>query len=570
MGVVKDLTLPGRAWTLRRAYRGALACVLLFTGTQELFAQSFNSLAIPNLSSQNTWIIKLKDNHATQKGFLQTQGFKLRKQSQFKRIKSRVRKNKRSLLLENAGMVIAENLSNEELRLLGTDPDVQYIEKNILWKTQDAGADYEQPTHVSQNPWIQDVLGFRASMGDTTTQSEQSNNVIVAVIDTGASVSHPFLLPALQGNAAEINGKPGVDDDGNGYVDDTYGTNSISKKGDASELFTSHGTHVSGLVKVIRDHALAQHPEAKKVSILPVRFIGDEGQGSTAAAIAALEYAAGRGAKVINASWGAEGVENFSNALYETFVRLYEQDIVFAVAAGNSMGARNDNDVNPVFPANFNVPSIISVASVTPTYSSSSASEPSSVELSSFSNYGAQSVDVAAPGDYFNTGSSQAGVLSAYSGHGSWGNLYVRKQGTSMASPLVAGIAGVIRAINPSLRAHDVKEIIIQSARSSQALNGFVRGSGIVHAEAAFQAAARTRASANPQVPGNPIKAGVLEDDANELSSGNGGCGSIASSASGGPFSGNSLGILSLLWACIALSKELRRRRWAPISPRLS
>lgn len=569
MGVVKDLTLPMGAWTRNTALKGALAGVLFFTGIHGSHANS----SIPDLESKNTWIIKLKDTH--QSGFLHAQSAEELKRGQLQRIQSNVlNKNssskaaKRTLLLQKAGMVITENLSDAELRALGTNPDVQYVEKNIIWKTQDAGADFEQPTHSSQNPWIQDVLGFRSSMGDTETPSDQSNNVIVAVIDTGAAVNHPFLSPALQGNPAEINGKPGVDDDGNGYVDDTYGANSISKSGDASELFSSHGTHVSGLVKIVRDHALARHPEAKKVSILPIRFIGDNGQGSTAAAIAALDYAASRGAKVINASWGAEGVENFSNALYETFVRLYEQDIVFAVAAGNSVGFRNDNDVNPVFPANFNIPGIISVASVTPTYSSSSSASPSSVELSSFSNYGAASVDVAAPGDYFNSGTSQAGVLSTYSGHGPWGNLYIRKQGTSMASPLIAGIAGVIRAINPSLRAYDVKEIIIDTARRSQSLEGFVRDAGIAHAENAFAAASSKRASGNPGVPSNPIQAGTLDDE--EVEGGNAGCGLIDPGASGGPFSGNSLGMLTLLWLGAALLRQLKRKRLSVFGPSLA
>jgi subtilisin family serine protease len=320
---------------------------------------------------------------------------------------------------------------------------------------------------------------------------------VVAVIDTGTRVDHPFLAGSLERNSAEVNGSSGVDDDGNGFVDDTYGANAITRSGSANETYSSHGTHVAGSVKVVRDHAIADFPEAQQVSILPVRFIGDDGSGSTAAAITAMEYAAARGAKVINASWGAKGQAAYSRALYETFVNLYEQnDIFFAVAAGNADGmGPNNNDSIPHFPANYNVPSIMTVASVTPNYGvSGGVFRLFSVVLSDFSNYGRNSVHIAAAGDYSDGRGGGRGVLSAYSGYGPWGNLYVKKQGTSMATPIVAGVAAVMRAVNPSLTAFEVKDLMLRSATQHAALSE-IKGSSMVHARNAIELAQSTASS---------------------------------------------------------------------------
>ena len=553
MNAVKDLT----RW-------GLTLFLLLSISTQHALASQENN--------SQKWIIKLRGSQTSasnnQNGYavMNVKNFKANSRKKAQRLITKTLRLKKNKVLENMGFVISQDLGEAELKALATNPDVAYVEKNIIWQTQseDAGSDTELPSHNYQNPWIQDVLGFSSDHADPYVNSDQTNNVIVAVVDSGARIDHPYLRSALQGNPAEINGQPGVDDDNNGFIDDTYGANAITRNGSANETFSSHGTHVSGIVKIVRDHAINTHSEARKVSILPVRFIGDSGQGSTAAAIQAMEYAAARGAKVINASWGAKGFDNYSQALYETFARLYAMDIVFTVAAGNAdFAGPNNNDITPSFPANYNIPSLISVASVSPyyDYKFNGSFGLESTPLSAFSNYGVQSVHVAAPGDYISTnGGNGSGILSAYSAFGPWGNNYIRKQGTSMAAPVIAGIAGVIRAINPNLSAFEVKELILSTSRSVPSLNGYLKHAKVVHAIDAFQTARSQRGgSSNPNLPQNPVIAGGEDSEEN---SGGGGCASVShlGGGGGGPFSGNSLGLLGMLYALSVLIKARRKK----------
>jgi len=542
---------------------GLTVLLLLSTSTQHALASQSNS---------GKWIIKLRNKESVLTGYQiqntsERLAFKQNTKKTAGRLVDRHLSKKKNNVVENMGFLITEDLTDEDLKLLATDPDVAFVEKDIIWKTQsgDAGSSSSLPSHNMQNPWLQDVLGFASDSADPYVQSDQSGNVIVAVIDSGTKIDHPFLRPALQGNAAEINGRPGVDDDNNGFIDDTYGANAITRNGSSDESYSSHGTHVSGIVKTVRDHAIQMYPQARKVSILPVRFIGDNGQGSTAAAILALEYAAARGAKVVNASWGAKGFENYSQALYETFARLYQLDIVFTVAAGNAdASGPNNNDNIPTFPANYNIPSLISVASVSPYYSYGNVGGYGlqANSISAFSNYGTESVDIAAPGDFINTnGGNGNGILSAYSGYGPWGNPYVRKQGTSMAAPVVAGIAGVIRALNPNLNAYETKQLIISSSRRNSALNGYIRNAGVVHAVTAFQDAFNaSNRTQNPGLPGNPVIAGGEEG---AKLGGGGGCASVmpVNGNGPGPFGGNSLGLLAFAYAVTVLMKSIRRKK---------
>ena len=453
---------------------------------------------------------------------------------------------------------------------------ISSFEPNVFYKNFDFSG-VPTPSDQSLSPWLGEILGLdEIDASEDLTAS--GNDVIVAVIDTGAAHTHEYLSTALAINSAELSGTANVDDDNNGYIDDVYGGNSITKNGNISEVGTDHGTHVSGLVKAVRDQASVNFSQARNVKILPIRFIDSSGAGSTVGALDAIDYAIRRGSKVINASWGAGGEGAFSQALYNAMVQAYETyDIISLVAAGNAEGAQaNNNDTYPYFPASFRIPGQITVSSVTPQFSFSGIGANtilSRIVFSDFSNYGANSVQIAAPGSYRNAYFEEYGVYSANAAFSGNTNLFVRKKGTSMAAPVVAGIAGVIRAINPSLTAYETRKVILETATASDITNNRVSSGAIANAAAAF-----ARAQTEITTGENPAASGAayeIYSETDTSSSGgerapasqpSGGCGFASSlethdSNGDGPFGGNSILLFSTLYAVFALLHSGKFRR---------
>lgn len=442
--------------------------------------------------------------------------------------------------LRHLGIVVVEGEPQALNSVLREHPLVEYYEKEISWRVSDDGQ--ALPSSQAAAPWMANLLALTASEPDPLVTSSADPALTVAVIDTGATVTHPFLQPAL-----------------------VEGRNVLTRDADVGEYNTDHGTHVAGLVKSVRDQALANgYTQASRVSILPIRFISSSGVGSTSAAIDALEYALARGARVVNASWGARGKDAFSQALYDAMVELYNADVFFSVAAGNAEGGvANDNDQTPYFPANFRIPGLMSVASVTPVYLSPGAL--GDVYLSSFSNYGARTVDVAAPGDYRDPSGSY-GVWSANAHATDASNLYIRKRGTSMAAPVVSGIAAVVRAINPSLTNYEVKSLILNTA-SRQGYLGKLKSSAMVQARAAFDAAS-TAVSRGERPPAPPSSESLVTYGGASTSAGEkrggGGCGALSMVGGAppeGPWGGNSLLLFSTLYLVSQAVRGLIRKR---------
>jgi hypothetical protein len=209
-----------------------------------------------------------------------------------------------------------------------------------------------------------------------------SHPVVIAVVDTGVAYHHPDLEANIWRNTAE-NCDNGIDDDGNGYIDDCHGWDFIGNDNDPPDYNNylggiGHGSHVAGTIAAAGNNHTGITGVMWQAQIMPLRTLGVTGAGTTAAAIAAIEYANANGAQVINNSWGGIG---FSQALKDV---IDQSNAVVVCAAGNES---QDNDLNPTYPASFTSPNIISVAATT-----------SSDNLAFFSNYGHTSVDVAAPG----------------------------------------------------------------------------------------------------------------------------------------------------------------------------
>ncbi len=284
--------------------------------------------------------------------------------------------------------------------------------------------------------------------------------VTVAVTDTGIDPSHPDLDGNLWENPGEVAGN-GRDDDGNGVVDDFNGVNFSAGLNSGNPYdgdVDGHGTHVSGTIAAESGNGIGVAGVNPQAKILAAKFLPDSGPGSTSDAIRAIDYARSMGAKVMNASWGGG---DYSKALEEAIAR---SGMLFVAAAGNKT---SDNDDDPAYPASYELDNVVSVA----------ASDQSD-DLAYFSNYGRCSVDLAAPG---------TGIVSTVPGDD-----YASYDGTSMASPHVAGVAALLAARNAGLSPLEIKARLMDSVDKPSALAGTSRTGGRLNARKALDSKATT------------------------------------------------------------------------------
>ena len=312
-------------------------------------------------------------------------------------------------------------------------------------------------------------------------QIENKRPVIVAIIDTGIDVDHPDLKDAMWVNEDEIPGD-GIDNDGNGFIDDVNGWNFIDNN---NQLYTgkedNHGTHAAGTIAAVRgSYGIAGITDNNYVKIMSLKALGgSDGTGSPDSVIQAIRYAEANGASICNLSFGSShsdeaiaqvirdaicnlsmGTSAYNEALAQT---MQNSKMLFIVACGNGgiAGKGYDTDIYPVYPASFPFDNVISVANLL--FDGS---------LSRDSNYGAASVDIAAPGTY---------IVSTLPG-----NNYGFMSGTSMAAPMVTGVAAMLYSYRPEISLSDVKNILLNSSRKMDQLSGKMVSGGMLDAYAAL------------------------------------------------------------------------------------
>lgn len=277
-------------------------------------------------------------------------------------------------------------------------------------------------------------------------------DVVVAVLDTGVDYSHTDLAANMWVRPDSI---PQYSDDQLGTFNDLQGYDADANAGDPMDD-NGHGTHCSGIIGAEGNNNEGIAGVNWNVEIMPLKFLGRGGYGTTKDAIEAINYAIDRKQKgvnlrVINASWGST---SYSKALEDAIRAAGENGILFVAAAGN---ATTNNDKTPHYPSNYDLPNVISVASLD-----------RNDALSSFSNYGAKTVHIAAPGRE---------ILSTW-----LGDQYREASGTSMAAPQVSGVAALIVASEPDISVEKLRERILKSVDKIDSLNGKVANGGRINA----------------------------------------------------------------------------------------
>lgn len=294
--------------------------------------------------------------------------------------------------------------------------------------------------------------GVSYARAQTITPNWAPTPVLVGVLDTGVDYRHEDLRENVWRNPGEIPGN-GVDDDDNGFVDDLHGIDLIGNDSDPNAS-SFHGTHVAGIIAAQANNGRGVVGATPHARILPVRMVPDETNEADSDVIAAMLYAAKNGAKIINCSFGKN---RQSKAVEETITHLGEEyGVLVVAAAGNDSNGPSswyNLDRRPQYPVSFRSPNLLTVTATAPLGN-----------LASFSNIGANTVDVAAPGDQ---------ILSTMPR-----NDYGYCNGTSMATPLVAGIAAHVLAYYPKLTPVELKDVITGSASPVAALKGRTKTGG--------------------------------------------------------------------------------------------
>ncbi|MBK9323347.1 MAG: S8 family serine peptidase [Bdellovibrionaceae bacterium] len=332
------------------------------------------------------------------------------------------------------------------------------------------------PQGSGVDPLVSNQWGMiNIDVQDAWKVTKGSPDMIVAVIDTGVDYTHEDLLPNLWRNTKEIPNN-GIDDDKNGYVDDVIGWDFVTNDNKPYDLAVEplqlltggnpgHGTHCAGNVGARSDNGKGIAGVAPNIKLMSLRFISEKGQGTTADAIKAVRYAVDNGAKVLSNSWGSEGEDpadgQGNKALREAVQYAQDKGVLFIAAAGNGhkgAGYSNDTDPNPSYPATYPHENIISVAALDVNNN-----------FGSFSNWGPKTVHIGAPGvKVYSTvvGSGYTDtVIDKFGFHATW-------DGTSMATPHVAGAAALYWSAYPNKTWREVKAAILGSAKKIPAAAG--------------------------------------------------------------------------------------------------
>lgn len=335
--------------------------------------------------------------------------------------------------LDRIYLVSAPKFLDEQklLRELKSDPNIEYAEPNYIVSIDAIPNDpsFSELYGLHNTGQFQFLVDADIDAPEAWDTNTGNRNVIVAVIDTGVDYTHEDLAANMWTNTNEV--VNGIDDDENGFIDDVKGWDFINHDNNPMDD-NGHGTHVSGTIGAVGNNGIGVVGVNWQVKIMPLKFGSANGFGTNADAISAIQYAILMGADIMSNSWGSGA---FSQSLKDAVTAANNAGILFVAGAGNG-NPGTDNDINAFYPASYDVPNVISVAATD--YNDAKAG---------FSNYGANTVHLGAPG---------VNIYSTVPNNG-----YGYKSGTSMATPHVAGAAALLLSSNPALSQLDLKNKIL-------------------------------------------------------------------------------------------------------------
>ncbi|HKY72834.1 MAG TPA: S8 family peptidase [Nitrospira sp.] len=359
------------------------------------------------------------------------------------------------------GVAIAQAVRDME-----RDASIEFVEPNWIYQHQFTSND---PYYTNGSLWGMYGDGtspsnlYGSQTGEAWVRKADCPGVYVGIIDEGVMWGHEDLAGNVWANPFDP--VDGIDNDGNGYVDDVHGWDFA---GNDNSIYDGsgddHGTHVSGTVAGRGGNGLGVAGVCWQVQLISAKFLGRNG-GTTANAVKAVNYITDlktrHGLKIVatNNSWGGGG---YSTALYNAIASAGAADILFVAAAGNS-GA--NIDASPMYPAGYDNPNLISVAAID-----------KAGNLASWSNYGATRVDLGAPGVGIWSSVPTKKNQSAYSSY----------SGTSMATPHVTGAAALYAAGHPNSSASIIKGAILSTTVPTASLGGKTVTGGRLNTGAAF------------------------------------------------------------------------------------
>jgi len=369
--------------------------------------------------------------------------------------------SQRADIRSGAGVERTANLAVKGLELVDPKPGVS-VHEAVSDLEQADGVLYAEPDHTIHQTDVPDDPGFDDEWGlgairapaawDVTTGSP---GVTVAVVDTGMDAGDPDLAPNLYTNPGESGGgreTNGIDDDGDGRIDDVHGWDFVDGDNQPQDD-NGHGTHVAGTIGARGNDGNGVAGVSWSTSLMALRVLDANGSGLVSNAITAYSFAARSGARIVNASLGGS---SYSRAERDAIAAA--PNTLFVVAAGNDA---QDNDSSPEYPCDYNLPNVVCVA----------ASDQNDA-LASFSNYGDTNVDLAAPG---------VDIVSTWPG-----NQYARLSGTSMATPHVSGAAALVLAHTPDLTTAGLRSALLSSVAPVPSLAGKVATGGRLDVAAAL------------------------------------------------------------------------------------
>ncbi len=368
-------------------------------------------------------------------------------------------------------------LSTEQaLAKMQKDPTVAYAEPNYVYHLnaetgtpapvngQAPKADGNQfiPNDLTPDLWGMHNTGQKMGKVDADIdapeawklQTGSGNTFKIAVIDTGVDYSHPDLAANMWTNPGEIPGD-GIDNDGNGVIDDVHGYNAFANSGNPMDGH-GHGTHCAGTIGAVGNNGTGVVGANHNAQIMAIKIFSDSGSTDTAAILRGIEYASKMGARITSNSWGGGPASEAQKEAFASFPALH------IMAAGND---GTDNDKTPHFPSSYELDNNIAVA----------ASDRRD-RKAGFSNYGAIGVDIAAPGK---------DIYSCAPGGG-----YQWMSGTSMATPLTTGVAGLVASQFPDASPAEIKAHILNGADKLENWKGVVVDGNRLNAFGALTSAA--------------------------------------------------------------------------------